>query len=260
MPGSGSVPRWRLVSAAADRTLVLIHGWGFSRTIWEPVVAALGGVPVVLAELPGHGGCPNGERLADVHDAARMLRGQLPAGIREPVWAGWSLGGLVALAAAEQWLGPQRLALICATPRFTAEPGWSCGLDPAALAGFGDELERDRAALERRFAALCAQGGRAPARLRRQLLGLMAGRPATEPGLRAGLAALAQADLRRVWAGLDAPVWAWLADDDALVPGGVASGLAALRPDARLHAVPGGHVSWWEDAAGLAGFLREVMA
>ena len=256
----GSVAWWRRVSAAADRTLVLIHGWGFSRTIWEPVVAALGGLPVVLAELPGHGGCPNGERLADVHDAARVLRGQVPAGIREPVWVGWSLGGVVALAAAEQWEGPQRLALICATPRFTAAPVWPCALDPAALAGFGDELERDRAALERRFAALCAHGGRAPAHLRRQLLGLMAGSKATDPGLRAGLAALAQADLRHVWAGLDAPVWAWLADDDPLVPGGVASGLAALRPDACLHVVPGGHVSWWEDAAGLAQFLREVMA
>jgi len=248
------------VNAAADRTLVLIHGWGFSRAIWEPVVAALGGLPVVLAELPGHGDCPNGERLADVHEAARVLREQLPAGIGEPVWAGWSLGGLVALAAAKQWLGPQRLVLICASPRFTAEPGWPCGLDPAALAGFGDELERDRAALERRFAALCAQGGHAPARLRRQLLGLMAGRPATDSGLRAGLAALAHADLRPVWAGLGAPVWAWLADDDPLVPGGVAAALAALRPDARLHVGPGGHASWLEDATGLAGFLREVMA
>lgn len=260
MPGSGSAPRWRPVTAATDRTLVLIHGWGFSRAIWEPVVAALGDLPVVLVELPGHGGCPNGERLADVHEAARVLRAQLPAGIGEPVWAGWSLGGLVALAAAEQWQGPQRLVLICATPRFTAEPGWPCGLAPEALAGFGEDLERDRAALERRFAALCAQGGNAPARLRRQLLGLMADRPATDPGLRAGLAALADADLRRIWTGLDAPVWAWLGADDSLVPGGVASGLAAMRPDARMHVESGGHVSWLDNPAGLAGFLREVMA
>ncbi|MCA1791043.1 MAG: alpha/beta fold hydrolase [Thioalkalivibrio sp.] len=248
------------MTAATDRTLVLIHGWGFSQAIWEPVVAALGELPVVLAELPGHGGCPNGERLADVHEAARMLRERLPADIGEPVWAGWSLGGLVALAAAEQWRGPQRLVLICATPRFTAEPGWHCGLDPAALAGFGDELERDRAALERHFVALCAQGGNAPARLRRQLLGLMVRRPATDPGLRAGLAALAHADLRHIWAGLNAPVWAWLGDGDQLVPGSVICGLAAMRPDARLHVGPGGHVSWLEDPAGLAGFLREVMA
>ncbi|MFO8005785.1 alpha/beta fold hydrolase [Thioalkalivibrio sp.] len=244
----------------AGRTLVLIHGWGFSRTVWEPVVAALDGVPVVLAELPGHGDGPNGERLADVHEAARMLRGQLPAGMGEPVWVGWSLGGLVALAAAAQWLGPQRLALICATPRFTAGPGWTCALDAATLAAFGEELERDRAALQRRFVARCAQGGDAPAGLRRRLLALMARHPASEAGLRAGLQALASADLRAVWTGLDIPIAAWLADDDPLVPWGVAAGLAAMRPDARLRVVSGGHVSWLEDPAGLAGFLREVMA
>jgi hypothetical protein len=40
----------------------------------------------------------------------------------------------------------------------------------------------------------------------------------------------------------------------------VVSALAAMRPDARLHVQPGGHVSWLDNPAGLAGFLREVMA
>jgi pimeloyl-[acyl-carrier protein] methyl ester esterase len=317
-PGRGHIR----VSAVADtgRALVLVHGWGFSRAVWSPVLAALGGLPALALDLPGHGDCPDGGRLADVHEAARAVLEQLPSWVREPVWAGWSLGGLVALAAAQQWRGPQRLALICATPRFAAGPGWSCALAPSALAAFADELGRDRDALERRFTALCAQGGSAPARIRRQLLGLMADHPATEAGLRAGLAALAAADLRSVWSGLDVPSWAWLAEDDRLVPGaalpasghdtnpdladgfsadvhgrgdarvsgrmvaqgrgpagsgfarsfpalpgrlepeGVAAGLLALRPDARLRVVPGGHASWLEDPEGLAAFLREVMA
>jgi pimeloyl-[acyl-carrier protein] methyl ester esterase len=293
------------VSAAvnAGRSLVFIHGWGFSRAVWSPVLAVLDGLQAVAVELPGHGERPDGDRLADVHEAARAVIEQIPAWVREPVWAGWSLGGMVGLAAAEQWPGPQRLALICATPRFTAGPDWPCALEPPVLAAFADDLGRDRQALERRFAALCTQGSNAPALLRRRLLALMAERPATEAGLKAGLAVLANADLRHVWARLDAPSWAWLAADDPLVPGagepasgpggnvdarapgrapagagldrampggppeggrpeavGVAAGLAALRPDARLRVVAGGHASWLENPAGLAGFLREVMA
>jgi pimeloyl-[acyl-carrier protein] methyl ester esterase len=290
-------------AANAGRALVLIHGWGFSRAVWSPVLAALDGLPALAPELPGHGDWSDGDRLADVHEAARALLEQIPAWVREPVWAGWSLGGLAALAAAQQWQGPQRLALICATPRFTVGPDWTCALKPPLLAAFADELGRDRQALERRFAALCTQGANAPAPLRRRLLALMADRPATEAGLKAGLAALANADLRPVWARLDAPCWAWLAENDRLVPGavvtasgpgakvgarapepapngsrrdgsmpgsppevgrhephGVAARLAALRPDARLRVVPGGHASWLEDPEGLAGFLREVMA
>lgn len=308
---------------ATNTTLVLIHGWGFSRHVWQPLVSRLGDLPVVQVELPGHGAGADGGLLADVRDAAQAVRVQLPDGIREPVWVGWSLGGLVALALAEQWRGPQRLVLLCSTPRFSVAPGWPWALADSELAGFTDQLVHDRRALERRFAALCAYGAKAPARLRRHLLTVMAGAPATDRGLRAGLVALAQTDLRAVWEKLDAPLWAWLAEDDRLVPamvqgqgvqgqgldsangspttgrvgawdagngaayrsdhdgagaglvqpsqgiarqtgrvgpGGVATGLASLRPDARLRVVPGGHASWLEDPAGCAGFLREVMA
>lgn len=246
--------------APRDRTLVLIHGWGFSRAIWSPLTERLAGLPTAIPELPGHGGQPDGAALADAAAAARAIRQQLPAGLREPVWVGWSLGALVALAAARQWSGPQRLVLLCGTPRFAAAADWPCALEPAALAGFGAELERDRAGLERRFAALCAQGTNPSGPLRRGLREALSERPAALDGLRAGLAALARTDLRTDWAGLDAPVGAWLAQDDALVPAGVADALQHLRPDARIRRVPGGHATWLEDPAGLADFLHEVMA
>ncbi len=243
-----------------DRTLVLIHGWGFSRAVWSPLTDRLSGVSTAIPELPGHGDQPDGAVLADVPAAARAILQQLPAGLREPVWVGWSLGALVALAAARQRAGPQRLVLLCGTPRFAAAADWSCALEPTALAGFRAELDRDRAGLERRFAALCAQGADPPGPLRRGLRAALAEHPAALDGLRAGLAALAETDLRADWAGLKAPVAAWLAQEDALVPAGVADALRDLRPDARLRVVPGGHATWLEDPAGLADFLQEVMA
>ena len=206
------------VAGSMKRALVLIHGWGFSRQIWQPLLPALGDLPVVRVDLPGHGAGTDGRLLADVRDAAQAVLQQLPDTIQEPVWVGWSLGGLVALALAEQWRGPQRLALICSTPRFAVGPDWPCALAASELSGFADELARDRRVLERRFAALCAHGARQPARLRRHLLTAMTDTPATVTGLRAGLGALVDTDLRPVWGELDAPLWAWLAEDDRLIP------------------------------------------
>ncbi|TVP93471.1 MAG: alpha/beta fold hydrolase [Thioalkalivibrio sp.] len=241
-------------------TAVLIHGWGFDPGIWQPLREVLGARRVVLPALPGHGGRGQGERLADPSAAAREVEDQLPADLVEPVWIGWSLGGLVALALAQRWRGPQRLVLVNATPRFTVADQWLAALEPAALADFSAELERDRTALERRFTALCALGARAPARLRRELLARMGANPATAPGLRAGLQALATGDLRAVWSGLDAPVAAWMTRDDRLVPAGTGEALTALRPDAHVRESAGGHASWLEDPQALAGFVEEVMA
>jgi pimeloyl-[acyl-carrier protein] methyl ester esterase len=248
------------MTGGSAATVVLIHGWGFSPAIWQPVREALGHRRVVSPALPGHGGRADGQRLADPEMAAQAVAEQLPADLVEPVWVGWSLGGLVALALAARWRGPQRLVLVCATPRFTTGPGWQAALDPAALASFGAELARDRVALERRFAALCADGSEAPARLRRQLLTGMSENPAALSGLGGGLMALAGGDLRPVWARLEAPVSAWIGESDRLIPAAAAEALAALRPDVQLRRVPGGHASWLENPEGLADFIREVKA
>ncbi|AHE99635.1 alpha/beta fold hydrolase [Thioalkalivibrio paradoxus] len=241
-------------------TVVLIHGWGFSGAIWDALRTRIDDLDPLVLELPGHGDVPGGAELADPRLAAQSLLRRLPAQVREPVWVGWSLGAIVALAAAERWQGAQRLVLVAGTPRFARAPGWPCGMPGAELAAFGVELGRNRTLLERRFAALCAQGGRAPARLRRQLAEQMTARPAVLQGLQAGLDALTRADLRAVWAGLDAPVAAWLGQHDRLVPPETATGLSELRPDARIRLVPGGHAAWLERPDDLARFLREVVA
>lgn len=247
------------MTGGQNRLLVLIHGWGFSRAVWDPVADHLRGLPLWIPDLPGHGAAPGGRELEDVRAVGQALTERLPPGTREPIWVGWSMGGLVALAAAARWPGPQRLALVCSTPRFTAERDWPGALKPEDIEAFGQELVRDRAALQRRFAALCARGDPVPGALRRQLLDAMAEHPARLEGLRAGLLALAQTDLRGEWERLDAPVAAWLAADDALVPSG-ATALKALRPDARLEPVPGGHGSWLREPAAMAAFLRGVAA
>lgn len=76
------------------QTLVLLHGVGLDRTVWEPVTELLGGTFRIIApDLPGHGArppVPEGTTLADL---AAGVAGEIPPGAHV---AGFSLGALVA--------------------------------------------------------------------------------------------------------------------------------------------------------------------
>ncbi|WP_018871735.1 alpha/beta fold hydrolase [Thioalkalivibrio sp. ALJ16] len=236
-------------------TLVLLHGWGFSGAVWAPLRAALPpSVRVLAPDLPGHGARRGGACLADPEAAAAAVIAGLPQGVECPVWAGWSLGGLVALAAARQWAGPQGLMLIGASPRFVQADDWPAALPVAELDDFRLALGGDRRRLERRLAMLCARGSADAATLARDLGSRLHTAPATPEGLRAGLDLLATADLRPAWERVPAPVAAWLAADDALVPAAVATHLRALRPDSYIGGGPGGHADWIAHPQALADF------
>jgi (E)-2-((N-methylformamido)methylene)succinate hydrolase len=75
-------------------TVVLLHGVGLDRSVWEPVTALLGDrVRVIAPDLPGHGTrppAPDGVTLADL--AAGVVDG-IPQGAH---LVGFSLGALVA--------------------------------------------------------------------------------------------------------------------------------------------------------------------
>ncbi|MGW4393689.1 alpha/beta fold hydrolase [Amycolatopsis nivea] len=76
------------------QTLVLLHGVGLDRTVWEPVTELLGGrFRIVAPDLPGHGSrppVPEGTTLADL---AAGVAGEIPPGAHV---VGFSLGALVA--------------------------------------------------------------------------------------------------------------------------------------------------------------------
>ncbi|MGM0554400.1 MAG: alpha/beta fold hydrolase [Pseudomonadota bacterium] len=238
---------------------VLLHGWGFSGAVWDPVRAALAGVEALAPDLPGHGAAGGAGRLRDPENLGRGLCAALPAAVT-PIWVGWSLGGLAALLAARAWRGPQRLVLLGSSPRLAAAPDWPNALGADELSDFRAALGGPRARLERRLALLCAQGDPAAATLAGELVKALRANPASSAGLAAGLDLLEGADLRAVWRDIDCPVAAWPAQSDALVPAAVVADLVALRPDARVRYIPGGHASWWRDPAPLVAGLREELA
>ncbi|ROR34504.1 pimeloyl-ACP methyl ester esterase BioH [Inmirania thermothiophila] len=207
--------------------VVALHGWAMSGRVFAPLAAR---VPGLLAlDLPGHGeggAVPAG----GVEAWAAAVLARAP---RRAWWLGWSLGGMVALAAAAQ--APERVAglvLVAASPRFVRGPDWPRATAPEVLEGFAAELARDHAATLRRFLALQVRGAPGARPLARRLAAAMA--PPRPEALAAGLDILRGADLRGALAALAVPAAVVLGGRDALVPAAVAADLAALAPAARV--------------------------
>ncbi|WP_242470152.1 alpha/beta fold hydrolase [Thiococcus pfennigii] len=90
--------RLRVERQGQGADLVLLHGWGMNTGVWEGLPAGFAArVREHRIALPGHGGSPLGAGPATLVDWADAC---LAAAPERAVWAGWSLGGLLALAAA----------------------------------------------------------------------------------------------------------------------------------------------------------------
>ena len=90
---------------AGERAVVLLHGYSASVQWWGRVAAALVGQRVIAIDLVGHGGseAPRGVVHYGIDGQAAAVRRALDAlGVRRAVLVGHSMGGLVAIAVAEQ--------------------------------------------------------------------------------------------------------------------------------------------------------------
>lgn len=225
--------------------LVLLHGWGLHGGVWDTLVPLLeDAFRVTRIDLPGHGYSPwSGEQDLDAIAAA-----VLSAAPPRAHWAGWSLGGMVALRAA--LLQPVRVtALVCiaSSPCFVRKPDWHSAMLPQLLDSFADELEQDYTRTLNRFLALQVRGSTHAGAVLRQLREtlLVRGRPRPE-GLRVGLSVLRNADLRAAAGQLHCSVLLVMGERDTLVPPAAGRAAAALLPGAQLVTI---------DAAGHAPFI-----
>lgn len=244
--------------------LVLLHGWGGDARVWGELphrLAPWG--PVECRDLPGYGatpddGAPHDE--AGFSACAARIAATLPPG---STVCGWSLGALLALAAARA--APDRvgrLVLIGATPRFTAPPTDSAppGLPPETLAAFVAALAADPAATRARFVALMHQGDARARALIRALASALAEPHPAPTALARGLAWLGTVDLRAAVAAIRQPTLLLHGAHDPLMPLAAAEWLAATLPAARLECVAGAaHAPFLSDperaAAAIGAFL-----
>jgi pimeloyl-[acyl-carrier protein] methyl ester esterase len=131
--------RLRITTRGQGPELVLLHGWAVHSGIWGGLVDDLASeFRVNLVDLPGHGVNRHVPLSADLNEVAEQILSALPSA----AWIGWSLGGLVTLAAAlRQPHKVRKAVLVAATPCFSKQPGWECGVDIDAQRAFSDGLE-----------------------------------------------------------------------------------------------------------------------
>lgn len=232
------------MSSAADtaKDLVLIHGWGMNDGVWAGLPPGLTeGQRLCPIALPGHDGAPLPPGLAGTDalwDWARACLDQAP---ERAVWLGWSLGGLVALAAA--LTAPKRVAgviLMTATPRFVQAEDWRCAMPESTLDQFHAGLLADPSGTLGRFLALQVRGSDHARETLRELRRELAAHPVPDPAaLALGLELLRDCDLRGPLPDLRPPSLWIFGSHDALVPPTVAERIALLLPGASTAVIAG---------------------
>jgi pimeloyl-[acyl-carrier protein] methyl ester esterase len=242
--------------------LVLLHGWAMHGGIFTPLVERLAPLfRVHVVDLPGHGGS-RGEARFVLGATARRLALQLPRAI----WAGWSLGGLVALDVA--LAHPQRVrgvAMIASSPRFVRAPDWPHGVEARVFEEFAAALGSRYHATIERFLALETLGSAHAQEQLRELRRRVFERGEPDPAALAdGLAVLEGADFRDRLAALAMPSL-WLGGRrDRLVPPAALAWAAQQAPGGRHLAVDSGHAPFLEHAdavtEALAGLAAELAA
>lgn len=219
----------------AGPDLVLLHGWGMNRHVWEPILPGLAAhFRLHLLDLPGHGDSSwAGTQPYSLDALVAALLAEAPP---QACWLGWSLGGLVATQLA--WRHPERvsrLIQVASSPCFVAREGWP-GIQPEVLAGFHRQLGLDSARTLERFLAIQAMGSETVKEDARRLKSLLAAAPLPQAAaLAGGLALLQQTDQRGIWSELTLPCVRLYGRLDSLVPRAAIPHITALRPESACH-------------------------
>lgn len=166
----------RPAAASAREPLLLVHGLGGSRGVWEPVLELLEAERHVLAlDMPGFGAAaplPAGVEPTAANLAAALREQCLELGTERPHVAGNSLGGWVALemgragwAASVTALSPAGLWRKPLGPRSRDARAWARRLRPALAPAL-----RVRPIRERMVSTFAAHPERVPADAARELV------------------------------------------------------------------------------------------
>lgn len=248
-------------TTGTGREVVLVHGWGMNGTIWQGFVPHLGpGLRITRIDLPGHGCSPFANHWQDLDGWVEACLEVAPS---QALWIGWSLGALIALAAARRKGGRMDgLVAIAGTPRFVRSHHWPHGVAPGTLEQFSASLQNDYQGTLGRFLALQVHGGRGGRDTLRELRQRLAACPEPQPqALDVGLGLLRVTDLRQDLPHIHCPCLWLFGRRDSLVPAAVAGDLARLQPEGVVRVLPGAaHAPFLSHADATAAAIQGFLA
>jgi 3-oxoadipate enol-lactonase len=242
----------------AGTPLLLIHGLGYARWGWEPVVDELAEAhELILFDNRGVGEseAPLGPYSASMlaEDAVAVLDA---AGLERAHVLGTSLGGMVALQVALDWPDRvDRLVLACTTPG-----GGSAAPMPEQTV----RLIEESPSLPREVAMRRGvENALAPGADKGMIDRIMEHRVATAQPLSAWLAQAAAGVTFDVWdrvGAIGAPTLVLTGDLDVVVDPRNSALLAEMIPGARLEVFPGtGHLFFWEQPEQVVEVVKEFL-
>jgi pimeloyl-[acyl-carrier protein] methyl ester esterase len=203
--------------------LVLLHGWGMSGAVWQPIVKRLSKIfSLHIVDLPGMGLSRPSEPY-HLHIIAEKVAEMLPA---HADIVGWSWGGQVAMRIAiDQPDAVRRLVLVGSTPCFVnkdsdrAQQAWNAGIAPEIFKRFATSMDTDYHKTLTQFLTLQCMGDNSARMMIRLLRKKLEERPApTTQTLQRALDILLETDLRSEIERLRKPTLLVHGDRDTLAP------------------------------------------
>lgn len=219
--------------------LVLLHGWGSTAAVWQPVLEHLQDrFECYLPELPGHG--DSAFTATQLESLAQQI---LESAHRPAIWLGWSLGALIAMQAAllmtEQ---VKQLVVVSGTPAFVQHAGWNSAMPVKTFDQFKSGFSADANKTLRRFIALQGLGDQQAKAVTQQLSRALV---KNTDAITWGLEVLHSGNLLEDLSAIACPVHCLYGENDALVPVAVQEVMGEKA---------GAQVSVWPDT-GHAPFL-----
>ena len=146
----------KIITTGKGKPLVIIHGWGMNRSIWQPIKEALERVNTVYwVDLPGHG-INHNVPLIDLEHTTQLIADVI---VDDSQILGWSLGGLIAQNIAEKFPAKvNKLILVASSLSFVQRNDWQHAMQAETLQGFAENLQKDFRATLKRFLALQFMG------------------------------------------------------------------------------------------------------
>jgi len=197
--------------------LLLIHGWGMSGRVWEPIEKTLSQhFKLIMVDLPGMG---LSEEIEDYTLANLVEELYLIMPPRVSI-LGWSLGGLIALKYSLCYPEDvKRLFLVSTTPCFINSEDWAYGIDKSVLNKFFEELTEQYSKTVTHFFSLQLFGSENRKEIIRFLNSTFIEQLTPKiNSLMSALVILRDTDLRRLITTIDIPTLIIVGEKDKITP------------------------------------------